>query len=1549
MSLDSDKFVDSVRQKINHFLSNTSADENSSDSALTPAEAECLNQKLSGEYITQGFSESEAEELANNFSSQSVEQIDTIKYSDNIKKSVTFYGEEREGILDLTPDSIKYYISKYPNIAKAYISNGIVTLLDSKNRAILDSSGQPVTINCNSEDAAHNLDIVSFYINHVENTLDVNKLFELQALQDSVNSTPLTDKSYRELQSEIEIQKLDMMSEEEQKNYMTAKMWNAFNRKDKSAWLTALGEFYEHECRLIDKNLGITGTKEFLKQKTHLNDLVAYIDRILDDKTDKLTKTEQIWEIIKGIGDAIDAFIGTQGTTMMSVWGAAAKAASAVPKIGPILAGAIQAYFGEEGLVLIGSGVIDSAQAQTKEQARNAGAEFGLGGIMAKGGLSSFKAGFKGLELKEFRSKISKTETLEELDVIREIIEESSYSKAEKQMLKNECAKQQGYIQSNWKEVQQSAKESPLNNRSASENFDDQKIRSQLAFKLFKICKTPVQRQMAKIILNDKRLYLSACPDFEAIIKNCTSQEVLNMYMQYLSKIMQNSKLYEADGFVDPLMLCNILKLSPELFNTQMKILDAYAKKDINIAAYVFRDVFYLASDGGLKTYEKLLEFLMNKNLYSKLSHDFAIGELRGIISCDSAISLEKILSSSDAKRIASEWITNKKVTNLRNKFLEDETLYKGEPIYLKNGTLLADYGASIARILDKLNDYLEHCPKDKADYAYNFIEKILLNESFRKDFGVLQSIENILMKDSFYTEEAFRIKEQVFKIFETKEIQGFSSDKLSLVLHYLDSNFINLNDKITLRERIKFVLNSFDEIYTNFTSGREYSYGNVTDLYLYTKSRQTDIIIDMCKNKDYSAQNILYVASVTSEKTVNFIRKITNSNRLTTQERVSTIMAVGDNADLMKITEFLLNQGNLNLKVLPKIIEATKIMDAHDAGGNNGKIDPKKVDKYLRLLQNPKTRDWVIQMLNEGWDIETISRLSATKQGFFTENNSTAHVKDENIKYFMEFGLNEKEANAVVKSISQGGAINTEMQNTAVDLINAGIPKHRIGQILSSATISGEYNARVPADAMALNGLGLNAFAERYLPVLNNISTEDAAVKFNSKVKKQLKTMIENIPESTKPALRAKGFDLEGILKKLDAKGIVKETKNGKPEKVLNGLRNRSDITGFERMLIDKFNPVESVWRSPERTREWAEEKYNTYKTREYNSTRVTEQVSVEEVNIKRAEGLKSWFDYMDNEPELKDNPFARVILSEFITKDLLPENSSVPPVLDKGLVKQTLADALSKGASFEKGYRAELNNAAKKSSNAMEVEIDGRKMTWFTVPQTDSSHPDFKANAAKVRAFSDGTNWCIRTWNADNYIQQGNIHFLVDETGLTQVCIREGELSGFRHTKFKGTIAEIQKRQQNFSVPVAYIDFINDFISKKKLKGCEDKIKEAQNKKPEFDTTKTKLQKLAEKKDYKAILEYMGINVKVLPDGSWEISHYISYMNEIALNDYGIKENDLLANVSKISGDADFRDSNVTALPNLKEVGGELNFGYSDISNLKQLQKIKGKKINW
>ncbi|MBR6126687.1 hypothetical protein IKQ21_03290, partial [bacterium] len=678
----------------------------------------------------------------------------------------------------------------------------------------------------------------------------------------------------------------------------------------------------------------------------------------------------------------------------------------------------------------------------------------------------------------------------------------------------------------------------------------------------------------------------------------------------------------------------------------------------------------------------------------------------------------------------------------------------------------------------------------------------------------------------------------------------------------------------------------------------------------------------------------------------------------------------------------------NIDINKLDDILKATVINDPNDQGGNNGKTDPKKVDKYTRLFQNPKTQAWAVKMLDDGWDIETISRLTSTKQGFYVEeqNTNTSKPVDENTQFFMDFGMEEKQAAAIIKAISKNGVIDKEMNQVAVRLIQSGVANNRIAEIINSSNITGKYNSKIIEDAVKIKDLEINPLLLKNLPVLNNIKGVDVAAKFNSKVRKSLKGMIEGLDTNIKSQLEKSGFDINRILSKLDSQMVRVATNSPQPQgKIDSGMRTKSSITGFEKIVVDKYEPIEKIWRSEESCKKWAEEKYLSFKNREYISARTGDHVDVAEINKQRKEGLKQWFDFMETEPEIKDNPFIRIILAEYITKELLPENSNTPPTLDKQLVKKVLADAIKTGSvSFDKIYSAKLNENAKKSSGAMEVEIGGRKMTWYTVPKTDSSHPNFKDNAAKVRAFSDGTNWCIRTWNAEPYIQLGNIHFLVDETGLTQVCIRENNT---------GHIAEIQRRQQNATVPVAYIDFIQDFITKKGLDttSCGDKIKEAIAQKPAFEQKRTILKNLIdsvakseerakearkklkeqpdltdkeiaeakktinnangiEKQVYRQILEAMGIEVKELNDGTWEISHYSPQFGGNVLNDYGlINENKLLSNVSVIRGNADFKDSNVTSLPNLKVVYGTLDFGYAEISNLKNLEIINGKSINW
>ena len=724
---------------------------------------------------------------------------------------------------------------------------------------------------------------------------------------------------------------------------------------------------------------------------------------------------------------------------------------------------------------------------------------------------------------------------------------------------------------------------------------------------------------------------------------------------------------------------------------------------------------------------------------------------------------------------------------------------------------------------------------------------------------------------------------------------------------------------------------------------------------------KQIRELLELAEIGNLSPTMVLDLLQNTNNLKYKFAKKLC-ADKDFPKDQIANIIRVR-NKDNQTFIETLCANKNVPKDKICEILKATVINDPNDAGGNNGKTDAKKVDRYTRLFQNPNTAKWAGDMLKQGFDIETISKLAPTKQSFFTESVKPTEttqkvveektvspidvVKQETIQEFENLGLDTKQANAVFKSIAKNGVVDTSLKAKAIELINKGVAKNKIGDILNSAQITGEFNSKIVEDFVLLQNKGLNPLLEKNLAVLNNISGADCAVKFNSKVRNQIKAMINNLPDAVKISLKEQRIEIDSILKKLDSQ--VVRTSNNVPTraKVESGFRSKAKITGFERIVVDKYEPNEQVWRNEDATKKWAEEKYLAFKNREYVSTRNTAEDPQlgEKVTQKRKEMLEEWYNFMETDENLKNNPFVKVILCDFITKELEPERSTTPPALNKDVVKQILGEAAnSSNFSFSNAYAKKMKELSAKNSQGQQVEVNGRKGTWYTVPKTDSSSSDFKANAAKIRAFSDGTNWCIRTWNAEPYVQRGAMHFFVDENGLTQICIREqGE---------PGSVYEIQKRQQDQTAPVAYLDVIQSYMKEHELKPqsyCQGELDKAIKQKPEYDKLKSELDVLNNKKDYKGILEKMGITVTILPDGTFELSHYTSYIDKIALNDFGINENELLANVSRIKGNANFKDSNATTLPNLSEVGGILDFGYANISNIKNLKSINGQEIKW
>lgn len=212
-------------------------------------------------------------------------------------------------------------------------------------------------------------------------------------LNEQLKDEPVPQKSYIELKKSADIayenSKLEHMTENQIKEYIMSKFLTARNNKDKTAMIETLYEFYEYDCRLLDKKFGITSAKELIKDKSGLNNLVDYLDKVMDDgDMEQFSAKERCWAVIKGVGDSIDDIIGTQGLTMCGMLGAAAKAVTLIPKAGKLLGGAIQAFFCVDGAVMLSEGTASVINADTKEDAREGGARAGMGTIMVAGGIA---------------------------------------------------------------------------------------------------------------------------------------------------------------------------------------------------------------------------------------------------------------------------------------------------------------------------------------------------------------------------------------------------------------------------------------------------------------------------------------------------------------------------------------------------------------------------------------------------------------------------------------------------------------------------------------------------------------------------------------------------------------------------------------------------------------------------------------------------------------------------------------------------------------------------------------------------------------------------------------------------------------------------------------------------------------------------------------------------------------------------------------------------------------------------------------------------------
>ena len=142
----------------------------------------------------------------------------------------------------------------------------------------------------------------------------------------------------------------------------------------------------------------------------------------------------------------------------------------------------------------------------------------------------------------------------------------------------------------------------------------------------------------------------------------------------------------------------------------------------------------------------------------------------------------------------------------------------------------------------------------------------------------------------------------------------------------------------------------------------------------------------------------------------------------------------------------------------------------------------------------------------------------------------------------------------------------------------------------------------------------------------------------------------------------------------------------------------------------------------------------------------------------------LKEWFDYVIKENDAYSNAQRLIILSA-ITKDLKANNDIIPPVLNKGVLAQTITELEEKlkvnpreNFDFNKMYQNNLRTTYLEDSST------GETMTgWVVIPSKINDSENFEKNVDKLKTLSHNS-WCTKSFNAEPYLSKGYFHVYLE-----------------------------------------------------------------------------------------------------------------------------------------------------------------------------------------
>ncbi len=394
-----------------------------------------------------------------------------------------------------------------------------------------------------------------------------------------------------------------------------------------------------------------------------------------------------------------------------------------------------------------------------------------------------------------------------------------------------------------------------------------------------------------------------------------------------------------------------------------------------------------------------------------------------------------------------------------------------------------------------------------------------------------------------------------------------------------------------------------------------------------------------------------------------------------------------------------------------------------------------------------------------------------------------------------------------------------------------------------------------------------------------------------------------------------------------IQTSGTKTNLNSAQQKRMVNSLK-MSQLKGIDRFVASKYQINPQKFKTIEDFNKHCEKLAKEIAKTDFGGRQ-------QETQIQRKAMIDEWFNYVTKENDAYTGAMQYMILRA-ITSDLKPNEDTLPAVLNKGVLANTVSEVQKTLESdpkalinFVKTYKNNLQKSMLQKETALDENLNG----WIKIPSKIHDPENFEANVDKLKMLSHNS-WCTKSFNAEPYLADGDFHVYM-EKGKPKLGVR-----------FIGDeIQEIQGELNDSKIPIKYGNIAKDHVKDYGLKeNAKEELQHLEKVKRQMKRFKAKFLSGIENASTQKILTKYGIKCKKDSDGLLIISHYGNGKYEFRLSDLEIDENKLFKDIKKIEGDADFSDSKVQNLGKLESIGENAYFANSQIKDLGNLQSIGG-----